>query len=145
MRARFKGDPERNNEGPEAIEAFGLSFRKGAWVGVDHLDPVSMRKLLGNSHFETDGGKVAAAPAPTPTPAAPVADEIPADWQQAHHKTRVKWARGLGATVANVQEADAFLAERMAPKVAPEPVAAPAPSIADPDPGSDDDWSDLDP
>lgn len=144
MRARFKGDPERNNEGPEAIQAFGLSFQKGAWVGVDSLDPVSMRKLLGNSHFETDGGKVAAPSAPT----APVADQIPANWQESHHSTRLKWARGLGATPANVQEADAFLAAYMAPKADPtpaaEPVAAPKPSIVDP-PTKDDDWGDLEP
>lgn len=73
MRARFKGDPNRNGEGPEVLEAFGLTFLKGAWVGVDDLDPVQLRKLQGNSHFEVSEGKAgkgqptaAAAPAPEP-------------------------------------------------------------------------------
>ncbi len=73
MRARFKGDPNRNGEGSEVIEAFGLTFLKGAWVGVDDLDPVSLRKLQGNSHFEVGEGKaakgqpaIAAVPAPEP-------------------------------------------------------------------------------
>ena len=76
MRARFKGDPNRNGEGPEVIESFGLTFLKGAWVGVDDLDPVSLRKLQGNSHFDVDQGKAAkgqagalAAPAPAAEPA----------------------------------------------------------------------------
>lgn len=75
MRARFKGDPNRNGEGPEVLEAFGLTFLKGAWVGVDDLDPVSLRKLHGNSHFEVSEGKAAkgqagASAAPAPAPAA---------------------------------------------------------------------------
>ena len=57
MRARFKGDPNRNGEGPEVLEAFGLTFLKGAWVGVDDLDPAQLRKLQGNSHFEVGEGK----------------------------------------------------------------------------------------
>ena len=74
MRARFKGDPNRNGEGPEVLEAFGLTFLKGAWVGVDDLDPVSLRKLQGNSHFEVSEGKAgkgqpAAAEAPAVVPA----------------------------------------------------------------------------
>lgn len=71
MRARFKGDPNRNGEGPEVLEAFGLTFLKGAWVGVDDLDPVSLRKLQGNSHFEVSEGKAAKGqPAAAATPAA---------------------------------------------------------------------------
>ena len=72
MRARFVGDVKRNGEGPEVIQAFGLAFLKGAWVGVDDLDPVSLRKLQGNSHFEVSEGKAgkgqpaAAAPAAAP-------------------------------------------------------------------------------
>lgn len=73
MRARFKGDPNRNGEGPEVLEAFGLTFLKGAWVGVDDLDPVQLRKLQGNSHFEVSEGKAgkgqpAAAAAPATEP-----------------------------------------------------------------------------
>jgi hypothetical protein len=71
MRARFKGDPNRNGEGPEVLEAFGLTFLKGAWVGVDDLDPVSLRKLHGNSHFEVSEGKAGKGqPAAAATPAA---------------------------------------------------------------------------
>ena len=71
MRARFKGDPNRNGEGPEVLEAFGLTFLKGAWVGVDDLDPVSLRKLQGNSHFEVSEGKAGKGqPAAAATPAA---------------------------------------------------------------------------
>ena len=71
MRARFKGDPNRNGEGPEVLEAFGLTFLKGAWVGVDDLDPVSLRKLQGNSHFEISEGKASKGqPAAVVTPAA---------------------------------------------------------------------------
>ena len=67
-------------------------------------------------------------------PAGPVT--VPDNWREVHHSTRLKLARSLGATVANVQEADAFLAEYTAPKA-----AAPAvPPVA-----SDDDWGDLDP
>lgn len=92
MRARFKGDPNRNGEGPEVLEAFGLTFLKGAWVGVDDLDPVSLRKLQGNPHFEVSEGKapkgqpaVAATPVSEPAkrgrkPAKPsVADEAAKD------------------------------------------------------------------
>ena len=90
MRARFVGDVKRNGEGPEVIQAFGLAFLKGAWVGVDDLDPVSLKKLQGNSHFEVGEGKAGKGqPAATATPAAepvkrgrkptkpPVADEPP--------------------------------------------------------------------
>ena len=71
MRARFKGDPNSNGEGPEVLEAFGLTFLKGAWVGVDDLDPVSLRKLHGNSHFEVSEGKAGKGqPAAAATPAA---------------------------------------------------------------------------
>ena len=71
MRARFKGDPNRNGEGPEVLQAFGLTFLKGAWVGVDDLDPVSLRKLQGNSHFEVSEGKAGKGqPAAAATPAA---------------------------------------------------------------------------
>ena len=73
MRARFVGDVKRNGEGPEVIQAFGLAFLKGAWVGVDDLDPVSLRKLQGNSHFEVSEGKAGkgqpAAEAPAAAPA----------------------------------------------------------------------------
>jgi hypothetical protein len=73
MRARFVGDVKRNGEGPEVIQAFGLAFLKGAWVGVDDLDPVSLKKLQGNSHFEVGEGKAgkgqpAAAAAPAAEP-----------------------------------------------------------------------------
>ena len=73
MRARFKGDPNRNGEGPEVLEAFGLTFLKGAWVGVDDLDPVSLRKLQGNSHFEVGEGKAGKG---QPVAAAPVAEPV---------------------------------------------------------------------
>lgn len=92
MRARFVGDVKRNGEGPEVIQAFGLAFLKGAWVGVDDLDPVSLKKLQGNSHFEVGEGKAgkgqpaaAAAPAAEPVkrgrkPAKPaIADDPPTD------------------------------------------------------------------
>lgn len=142
MRARFKGDPERNNSGPEAITAFGLEFSKGAWVGIDGLDPVSLRKIKGNSHFEVDEGKVAKAAEPAPG----VADDIPANWREAHHKTRVKWAKGLGANPANTGEADAAIEAHLAAKVVTPVVVSPLPSIADPpSKAGDDDWGDLDP
>lgn len=70
MRARFKGDPNRNGEGPEVLEAFGLTFLKGAWVGVDDLDPVQLRKLQGNSHFEISEGKAGKGQPSVPAPAA---------------------------------------------------------------------------
>jgi hypothetical protein len=137
MRARFKGDPNRNGEGPEVIEAFGLTFTKGAWIGVDGLDPVFLRKLRGNNHFEMDAGKVAAAVAPA-APAEP--DAIPADWQKAHHSTRMKWAAQIkGERPASTAEADEILTKHMAPK------AAPTPTIVDPPAKGDDDWGDLDP
>ncbi len=94
MRSRFIGDPARDNQGPEAVEAFGQRFRKGEWSGVDHLDAVSLRKLAGNSHFEFDAsGVVAVVPegpkkrgrpakaeavAPEPEAAAPVRNDD--DW-----------------------------------------------------------------
>lgn len=141
MRARFKGDPERNNSGPEALVAFGLEFSKGAWVGIDDLDPVSLRKIKGNSHFEVDDGGVArAAKAVEPV----AADEIPENWRKAHHSTRVRWAKQIGATPANVGEADQALEAHFAPKSAPV-VAVAAPSIVDPAKAGDDDWGDLDP
>jgi hypothetical protein len=140
MRARFKGDPDRNNSGPEALVAFGLEFSKGAWVGIDDLDPVSLRKIKGNSHFEVDEGGVAKAV----KTAEPVAtEEIPANWREAHHKTRVKWAKSIGANPANVGEADQALEAHFAPKPVPV-VAVAAPSIADvPAAAGDDDWGDL--
>lgn len=142
MRARFKGDPERNNSGPEAITAFGLEFSKGAWVGIDDLDPVSLRKIKGNSHFEVDEGGVAkAAKAVEPV----AAEDIPANWREAHHKTRVKWAKGLGANPANVGEADQALEAHFAPKAVTVAPAVVAPSIVDPAKAGDDDWGDLDP
>lgn len=117
MRARFKGDPNRNGEGPEVLEAFGLTFLKGAWVGVDDLDPVSLRKLQGNSHFEVSEGKAAkglagtsAAPAPAAAPA----------------------KRGRRAAAIDTLQSR-------------EP-AATKPSIADaPSKSEDEDWGDLDP
>src|SRR5690606_3928767 len=145
MRARDIGNPKRAGEGPEVPTTFGLTFLKGAWVDI--TDPVAIRKLSNNPFFEVDKGS-APSGQPGKQPATPVVpDEIPADWQKAHHSTRLKWARGFGATVANVQEADAFLAERMKPQAVPatEPVVTPAASIADPPTGGDDDWSDLDP
>jgi hypothetical protein len=143
MRARFKGDPDRNNSGPEALVAFGLEFSKGAWVGIDGLDPVSLRKIKGNSHFEVDDGDVAKAVKAAELVAV---EEIPANWREAHHKTRVKWARQIGATPANVGEADLALEKHFAVKPAPAPVAASSPSIADPPAkAGDDDWGDLDP
>ena len=73
MRARFVGDVKRNGEGPEVIQAFGLAFLKGAWVGVDDLDPVSLKKLQGNSHFEVGEGKAGKG---QPVAAAPVAEPV---------------------------------------------------------------------
>jgi hypothetical protein len=140
MRARFKGDPERNNSGPEAITAFGLEFSKGAWVGIDDLDPVSLRKIKGNSHFDVDEGGVAKAVKAVE----PVAvEEIPANWREAHYKTRVMWAKQLGGSPANANEANAIIEAHFAPKSAPV-VAVAAPPIADvPATAGDDDWGDL--
>lgn len=137
MRARFRGDPERNGSGPEVIEAFGLVFRKGEWTAVTTSDPVQLRKLRGNSHFEVDeaGSVPVSDAAPTVT-----VDQIPADWQGAHHKKRMAWARAItGEKPATLAEADAAISAFMNP---PKPVAAnPAPSVAK----DDDDWGDLDP
>lgn len=156
MRARFVGDPKRKGEGPEVLSAFGLTFLKGAWIGVDSLAPALLKKLKGNSHFELDEGKAASGqpqrPAPVaPTPPAPQKTEtpetVPPDWRDKHHSTRLKWARSLGGSPTNVAEADAIIEKHLA-----APVAAPAepeqvkPSIVDPPAkGDDDDWSDLDP
>jgi len=143
MRARFKGDPDRNNSGPEALVAFGLEFSKGAWVGIDDLDPVSLRKIKGNSHFEVDEGGVAkAAKAVEPV----AVEDIPDNWREAHHRTRVKWAKGLGANPANTAEADTAIEAHFAAKAAPVVSAVVAPSIVDPPAkAGDDDWGDLDP
>ena len=102
---------------------------------------MSLRKIKGNSHFEVDDGGVAkAAKAVEPV----AAEEIPANWREAHHKTRVKWAKQIGATPANVGEADQALEAHFAPKAVPV-VAVAAPSIVDPAKAGDDDWGDLDP
>lgn len=71
MRARFIGDVKRGGQGPEAINAFGLDFRKHEWVDVSGLDAVSLRKLTGNDHFEFDGSGKAPAAAPAPAAEAP--------------------------------------------------------------------------
>ena len=77
-------------------------------------------------------GKEAAKAAPTKAPAAkpvkakePAPLEIPADWREAHHKSRMKWARALsGAEVATAADANMILAAYMEPepKGIPEPV-----------------------
>ena len=54
MRARYIGDPKRAGEGPEVTTTFGLTFLKGAWVNI--TDPVAIRKLSNNTHFEVDKG-----------------------------------------------------------------------------------------
>ena len=115
MRARFKGDPNRNGEGPEVLEAFGLTFLKGAWVGVDDLDPVSLRKLQGNSHFEVSEGKAGKGqPAAAATPAA----------------EPVKRGR-RAAAIDTLQSRE---------PAATKPSIADAPSKSE-----DEDWGDLDP
>ena len=46
---RFVGDPHRNGDGPDIIEAFGHAFVRDS--GTEVADPVSVAKLRGNSHF----------------------------------------------------------------------------------------------
>lgn len=58
MRARFIGDPRHGGEGRDPFPFMGVVFPKGEWV--EEIPDTVAAKLIGHSHFETEGGAKAA-------------------------------------------------------------------------------------
>lgn len=108
--ARFIGDPRNDGDGPAVLALWDHSFPKGEWVGV--TDAGLFARLVTNNHFETRTGKAAKAAEPVkqddpdlviPQRGAPepVVSEVPANWRELHHSTRIRLAKSLDADLAD--------------------------------------------
>lgn len=93
----YIGDPA-TGEGPTETTLWGLTLPKDVPVSTDNEKAIEMAHR--NPHFLVDGETVEATPPPTKPQLRPDQVDIPDDWQDLHHFTRMKLAKQLAPDLA---------------------------------------------
>jgi hypothetical protein len=104
---------------PAAKKIKGIVFKRDVPVSVH--DPKVIRLLARLPYMRQ--AEDAAVPAPKPKADGPL--DIPQDWQKAHWKRRMAWARAIaGAEMTTPSEANRVIAEHRGETVAAQTEAA---------------------